>query len=582
VVEFLNKNKFRNLLRSADASIPCETVFTGGKVLSVFSGVLEDVTFAVTDGMIVGFGESYESNHVVDLKGKIVVPGLIDSHIHIESTLATPKEFSKAAIRHGITTVIMDPHEIGNVLGTKGLDFMLESSKNLPVTFQMMLPSCVPATIHETSGAILRAEDLAPYYEDHRVSGLAEMMDLTGVKTTRDDVLQKLMDAKKHRKTLDGHGAGLSDMDNNLYRVAGISTDHECTTVEEAKDRLSKGFYVHIREGSVAKNFDTLLPVVNKNNHHRFTFCTDDIYIDDLYENGSIDTMIRKAIASGLDPIDAIKMATLNPATCYHLQDLGAVAPGYQADFVVLKNLESFHIHSVYQKGHCVFQEEEVIFPYENHPLPALPRTVTLKKLTLEDLSMVSGTGILHVIEILSNSLLTNHLVLETPINQEVNIGPMADLAKLFVMERHGNHGNMGKGIVKGFKMKSGAVATTIAHDSHNLVALGVNDEDLLVAVRRIEEIGGGLVLVENKKILAELPLEIGGLMSSAPLEEITEKLHRVREMERMLFDELDFNPFLTLSFLTLPVIPTLKITDKGLFDTNQQTFITFDEEVQQ
>lgn len=581
MVEFLNKNKFRNLLRSADASIPCDTVFIGGKVLSVFSGVLEDVTFAVTDGMIVGFGEGYESTHVVDLKGKIVVPGLIDSHIHIESTLATPKEFSKAAIRHGITTVIMDPHEIGNVLGTKGLDFMLESSENLPLTFQMMLPSCVPATIHETSGAVLRAEDLAPYYQNQRVSGLAEMMDLTGVKTTRDDVLHKLMDAKKNQKTLDGHGAGLSPMDNNLYRVAGISTDHECTTVEEAKDRLSKGFYVHIREGSVAKNFDTLLPIVNKNNHHRFTFCTDDIYIDDLYENGSIDAMIRKAIASGLDPIDVIKMATLNPATCYHLQDLGAVAPGYQADFVVLENLESFHIHSVYQKGHCAFQEGQVIFPYENHELSPLPRTVSLKKLTLEDLSMVSGTGFLHVIEILSNSLLTNHLVLETPINQEVTVGPENDLAKLFVMERHGNHGNMGKGIVKGFKMRSGAVATTIAHDSHNLVALGVNDEDLLFAVRRIEEIGGGLVLVENKKILAELPLEIGGLMSSAPLEEITEKLHKVREMERMLFDELDFNPFLTLSFLTLPVIPTLKITDKGLFDTDQQTFIAFDEELQ-
>lgn len=574
----MNKNQFHTLLKSASGSIPCDTVFTGGKVLNMFSGQLEEVDFAVKDGMIVGFGDHYTSDHLVNLEGRTIVPGLVDAHIHIESTLATPMEFSKAAVRHGITTVIMDPHEIGNVLGTEGLDFMLESTKNLPVTFQMMLPSCVPATMHETSGAILRASDLAPYYAKNQVSGLAEMMDLEGVKSGREDILQKLLDARNHNKTLDGHGAGLTPMDNNLYRVAGISTDHECTTVEEAKDRLSKGFYVHIREGSVAKNFDTLISLVNKNNHHRFTFCTDDIYIDDLFTLGSIDAMIRKAIGAGVDPIDAIRMATLNPSMCYQLRDRGAVAPGYQADFIVLKNLEEFEIHSVYQKGLCVFQDNLVTYPYETNSLPSLQNTVSIKSISSQDLSMVSSTGSVHVIEILPNSLLTNHLILETEINQEIPLGLENDLAKLLVMERHGNHGNIGKGIVKGFRMKSGAVATTIAHDSHNLVALGVKDEDLLFAINRIKEIGGGLVLVENKRVLAELPLEIGGLMSSSSVETISEKLHKIREKEDELFEHLDFNPFLTLSFLTLPVIPTLKITDKGLFDTDLQKFISFDE----
>lgn len=580
MVESLEKEQLRKLLESASGRVSCDTVFTGGKVLSVFTGNLEEVSFAVKDGVIIGFGDFYTSHNTVDLQGAVVVPGLIDSHIHIESTLATPKEFSKAAIRHGITTVIMDPHEIGNVLGTKGLDYMLSSSENLPVTFQMMLPSCIPATIHETSGAILRAEDLSPYYANPRVSGLAEMMDLVGVRDTREDVINKLLDALNRQKTLDGHGAGLESIDNNLYRVAGVTTDHECTTLEEAKDRLMKGFYVHIREGSVAKNFDAIIPLVSKDNHHRFTFCTDDIYIDDLYENGSIDTMIRRAITYGVDPIDAIKMATLNPAMCYHLRDRGAVAPGYQADFVVLRDLENFTIQSVFQKGQCVFDAGEVLFPYKESTAGALPHTVNLKDLTLDDFRMVSSTGVLHAIEVLPNSLLTNHLVLETPKNQEVQVGPMEDLAKLFVMERHGNHGKIGKGLAKGFRMKKGAVATTIAHDSHNLVALGVDDQDLLFAIQRIEKIGGGLVLVENQKVLAELPLEIGGLMSEASIDVITEKLHQVRKEEMELFDHLEFNPFLTLSFLTLPVIPTLKITDQGLFDTERQAFIAFDEDL--
>jgi adenine deaminase len=573
----LNKDDLKVLIDSSSGKIPCDFLLRNGKIIDVFSGEILHVTVAVKNGYFVGFGEAYEGEEI-DLHGGFVVPGLIDAHIHIESTLATPREFSKAATRHGITTVIMDPHEIGNVLGTRGLQFMLDASRDLPVDFQMMLPSCVPATKNETSGAILSSKDLKPFYGTHRIRGLAEVMDLQAVKDTEENMMEKLLDARLSDLTIDGHGSGLSPLDNNIYRVAGISTDHECTTLEEARDRLQKGFYIHIREGSVAKNFDALIPLVTSRNYRRFTFCTDDIYISDLYELGSIDDMIRRAIRHHVDPVDAIRMATLNPAECYGLKSKGAVAPGYAADFVILDSLEDFRIRSVYQGGKLIWDQDQLHFDFRDNLLPELENTVKLPEITLENLLITAENGLLNVIEIIPNSLLTNHLILETQKDTPFQGDASRDLAKIFVFERHGNHGEIGKGIVKGFSMKKGAVATTIAHDSHNLVAMGMNDEDLLLAVNRVKELGGGIVTVHDGRILSELRLDIAGLMSSASIETITEDLSRLSDASREIFQDISFNPFLTLSFLTLPVIPELKITDKGLYSTARQRFIRYDE----
>ena len=574
----MNKEKLKILIDGSSGKTPCDLILKNGKIVDVFSGEILHESIAIKEGMIVGFGDQYKGYKEVNLQGAYVVPGLIDAHIHIESTLATPKEFSKAAIRHGITTVIMDPHEIGNVLGTEGLSFMLDSSKKLPVDFQMMLPSCVPATKHETSGAVLSSEDLAPFYRNDKVSGLAEVMDLPSVRDTSDDMMKKLLDAQNHNKTIDGHGSGLSFMESNIYRTAGITTDHECTSLEEAEDRLKKGFYVHIREGSVAKNFDAIIPLVNKNNHRRFTFCTDDIYIDDLYNQGSIDDMIRRSVKNNIDPIDAIRIATLNPAECYGLKRKGAVAPGYEADLVILDDLEEFTIRSVFKNGILVWDQEALLYDYHENALPVLKNTIRLPALSEDQLRITSSTGSLNLVEVIPNSLLTNHLTMNYDKNRAFEAEAASNLAKLFVIERHGNNGGLGKGIVKGFNMISGAVATTIAHDSHNLVALGMNDHDLLLAVKRIEEIGGGIVIADHGQVKAELQLDLAGLMSSAPLEKISEDLRKLHEASKSIFHEIDFNPFLTLSFLTLPVIPELKITDKGLYHMSESRFISIDE----
>lgn len=574
----MNKEILVSLIKGSSGEELCDLVLKNGQIVNVFSGEIIRRNLAVKDGYIVGFGDQYTGKKEIDLNNAYVVPGLMDAHIHIESTLATPMEFSKASAKHGITTVVMDPHEIGNVLGTTGLNYMLEASRNLPVDFMMMLPSCVPATEFETSGAILRADDLSAYYDKNEVAGLAEVMDLNAVKNTSEDMMNKLMDARLSHKTIDGHGSGLSPHDNNIYRTAGISTDHECTTLEEAKDRLEKGFYIHIREGSVAKNFDELIPLVNKNNSRRFTFCTDDIYISDLNEHGSIDDMVRRAIQHGLDPVDAIRMATLNPSECYGFKTKGAVAPGYEADFLVVDHLETFHISSVYKNGNLIWEKGELIYQYSEGKSIDMPNTISLPPLTEKDLMITTRTGILNVIEVMQNSLLTNHLVIEHPKDQPYIIDPKDNIAKLMVIERHGNHGHFGMGLVKGFHMKKGAVATTIAHDSHNLVVMGTKDEDMLLAIKRIKEIGGGIVVVCDQRVTAELRLDVAGLMSSAPLEEITEALKRLEDASDSVFDGVDFNPFLTLSFLTLPVIPNLKITDQGLYDAKNAQFIKIDE----
>ncbi len=575
----LNKETLRKLIQASTQKINCDLVLHNSKILDVFSGEVIDSSLAIKDGYIVGFGDSYKGGQEIDLEGAFIVPSLIDAHVHIESTLATPSEFAKAALPHGITTAIIDPHEIANVLGVQGINFMMEASKNIPLDFKIMLSSCVPATSYETSGATLNAKDLNHFYSNPNILGLAEVMDLDAVKGPSPDMLDKLHDASINHKIIDGHGSSLSFLDNNTYRVAGISTDHECTTLEEAKDRLQKGFYIHIREGSVAKNFDALIPLVNPFNSRRFTFCTDDIYINDLVNQGSIDTMVRRAIKSGLHPVDAIRIGSLNAAECYQLKSKGAVAPGYEADFIILSSsLEDFQIKTVYKAGEVVFDHNQIFFNHEVSSKTKMQNTVILPDISIDDFQISSDTGHLNIIEIIENSLLSKHVT--KTIEKGSFFIPTYDdnLAKIFVIERHGHHGQIGKGIVKGFKMTGGAVATTIAHDSHNLVALGMNDLDLKLAISRIKEIRGGIVLVKEGKILAELPLDIAGLMSSKSLEVITHEIKQLESSASSIFHELSFNPFLTLSFLTLPVIPELKITDQGLYSTKSHDFIAIDE----
>ncbi len=575
----LNKETLRKLIHASTQKVNCDLVLHQAKILDVFSGEVIDSSLAIKDGYIVGFGDSYRGDQEIDLEGAFIVPSLIDSHVHIESTLATPSEFAKAALPHGITTAIIDPHEIANVLGVDGINFMMEASKNIPLDFKIMLSSCVPATRYETSGATLHAKDLNPFYDNPDVLGLAEVMDLDAVKEPSEDMLDKLYDATINKKIIDGHGSSLSLLDNNTYRVAGISTDHECTTLEEAKDRLQKGFYIHIREGSVAKNFDDLIPLVNPFNSRRFTFCTDDIYINDLLNQGSIDSMVRRAIKSGVHPVDAIRMGSLNAAECYQLKSKGAVAPGFQADFIILSSsLEDFEIKTVYKAGQVVFDHDQVFFNHEVISKTKMDNTVMLPDINLDDFKIISNTGYLNIIQILENSLLSNHIT-KTIEKGSLFIPTYEDnLAKIFVIERHGHHGKMGKGIVKGFRMTGGAVATTISHDSHNLVALAMNDLDLKLAINRVKEIHGGIVLVKDGRILAELPLDIAGLMSSKSMVVITREIKELEAAASLIFHELSFNPFLTLSFLTLPVIPELKITDQGLYSTKYKGFIAIDE----
>lgn len=569
----MNKETQRTRIEASAGRIPCDRVLRHAQVVDVFSGEILPRDVAIKDGYIVGFGEAYVGHVEEDLQGQYLVPALMDAHIHIESTLVTPKEFSKAALPHGVTAVVMDPHEIANVLGREGIRYMLDASENLPVDFYAMLSSCVPATALETSGAVLRADDLRDFLDEDRVLGLAEVMDLQAVKDVEPDMARKLRDTLSRKLVVDGHGSGLSAMDNNVYRTAGISTDHECTTREEAMDRLSKGFYIHIREGSVAKNFEALIPLVNSANHRRFTFCTDDIHISDLAENGSIDLMVRRAIEEGLTPVEALRMATLNPAECYRLHDRGAVAPGYQADLLVLSDLQTFTIEKVYKDGELLVDHGATLFDFGNHQEPLAKNTVKLPPLTLADLEFPLSSDAVNVIRIHPNSLLTDHEVVPVS-GPRFQSDVQRDLMKILVQERHGNSGTCGKGVVTGFGMIKGAVATTIAHDSHNIVAMGVEDGDLLLAMERLAVIGGGIVLVDDGKVRAELALPLAGLMSQEPLEDISQALHHLHATAKDFFNDLTFNPFLTLSFLTLPVIPELKITDRGLFATATGDFI--------
>lgn len=562
----MEKSKLNDLIQKARGLKKAEKTYINGKVVNVFTSEIEEVTIAVEEGQIIGLGE-YEGEEVIDLKGKYVIPGLIDSHVHIESSMTTPKALAEVLLQHGVTTIIADPHEIANVKGIEGIRFMIEESKDQPVSMYFMLPSCVPSGPFETAGAILSADKLQELIDDEKVLGLGEMMNFPGVIFGEDDVLNKLLLAKD--KIIDGHAPGLMGNDLNAYILAGVITDHECSTKEEMENRLRRGMYVQIREGSATKNIEALIPLVNKDNLSRIVFCTDDRDSEDLLVEGSIDNNIRKSISLGLDPLDGIKMATINPANIYGLKGKGAIAPGYEATFFTVDNLEEFKISDLFVLGEEKVSggelKERIFLGKES--IKELGNTVLLPEISKEDLELKITGEKANIIELISREI-TTKLVKEKVGEVGELFKPTKEYSKVVVIERHNATGNMAVGILKGYGITNGAVAQTVAHDSHNLISIGDNDDDIYLAIREIEKMGGGQVVVSEGKVIAEMPLAIGGIMSDSSLEEAADEQKKMFAATSSLGINEGVAPFMTLAFMNLAVIPEVKITDLGLIDT--------------
>ncbi|QUF66902.1 adenine deaminase [Bacillus atrophaeus] len=560
------------LVKRLDASArrrKADTVIKNGKIMDVFNQEWIQADIAITDGVIIGLGQ-YEGEETIDAEGQMIVPGFIDGHVHIESSMVTPIEFAKAVLPHGVTTIITDPHEIANVAGGKGIKFMIEQARKTPLNIHFMLPSSVPAASFERSGAILKAADLKSFYKEEEVLGLAEVMDYVSVGQGEDDMLDKLLDAKLAGKRIDGHLAGLSTDFVNIYRTAFVLNDHEVTTKEEALDRIRRGMYVMLREGSVAKNVLNVLPAVNEKNARRFFFCTDDKHVDDLLEEGSINHQVKIAIKAGLDPFLAYQLGSLNAAECYGLDTKGAIAPGYDADLLFISNVENVSITKTMVKGQTIAEKGRNVYQNEQEsitPDQSLLQSVRLAPLNKQDFVIpIDPKKYIRVIRIIPNQLetkLISALAANSVFQPDIN----QDLLKIAVVERHKALRETGLGVVQGFGLKDGALATTISHDSHNIIAVGTNDTDIAAAVNKLQEIGGGLTVVKGGKELHSVPLPIAGLLSDQSAEWVNDSLHVLHEQLSLIGFTGDFNPFLTLSFLALPVIPDIKMTTKGLFD---------------
>jgi adenine deaminase len=574
-----SKQHWNNRIAAAGRMKPADLVITNGKIVDVFNLEIMEGDVAIVDGIIVGIGGSYEGDRVIDAKGRYIAPSFIDTHVHIESAMVTPSEFARVVLPHGVTTVITDPHEIANVAGTDGIQYMLDASENLSLDVFVMLPSCVPCTPFEHAGAKLDAASLEPFYTHPRVLGLAEVMDYPSVRRGDADMVDKLLSSHRHGKLIDGHGAGLDEEAINVYRAVGIRNDHECVTAQEAKERLRRGMYVMLREGSVAKDVKALIPAVTASNARRCVFCTDDKHLDELLHEGSVDHNARLAIRYGLDPLQAIQMASLNAAECFGLHAKGAIAPGYEADLLLLDDLQELTIAQVYKGGSLVGENGQYTGPkIQAADIPApLLKTVHLSEITEHDLQIELGETErrCHIIGINPNSLITTHLIEEVDVaNGYFCPSTKKDQLKIAVFERHHHTGCVGLGIVKGFGIQSGAIASTVAHDSHNLVVAGSNDQDMLTAVQALRDIEGGLVVVSQGEVLASIELPLAGLMAKGEYTEVLDRMERLNDALAHIGASQEFNPFVTLSFLCLPVIPELKLTDMGLFDFASFTHI--------
>lgn len=552
-----------------------DTIIRNVQVADMFSLTWHTADIVIASGYIIAIDEQhrFEAHEEIDGSGQYALPGLIDGHIHIESTLLTPSQFSATMLEHGVTTVITDPHEIANVAGTDGLQYMLDDAATSAIDIFFMLPSSVPGTSFENSGAILEAEHLKPFLHERQVLGLAEVMDYPAVLEGADNMLEKIQMTHAANLIIDGHCAGLTSAQITGYRAAHITTDHECVTADEAIDRIQQGMHILMREGSAAKNLRDILPAVTTANARRFGFCTDDKYIDDIVEEGTIAHMIRLAIQQGIAPLQAIQLATLNVAECYGLRDRGALAAGFIADIVLVDNVEEMSIVATYKNG--ISNPEQKA----SAPIPKrLEQSVHLPVMTEEMLAMPLRTNKANVIGIIPNQIVTKHLICDvTTVDGHFVPSIEKDLLKLISVERHHERHSIGHAIVHGFGLQRGAIATTVAHDSHNALAVGTNDDDLLIAFQRLQDIQGGFVVVDKGEVVAEMALPIGGLMTALDAEQATAQLKAVHAAIAQLNPTLDFHLLLTLSFLALPVIPTLKITDSGLFNVEAFAHITIE-----
>ena len=557
-------------IRIASGEGKADLLIKNGRVVNVFSGEVEKKDVAIFGGVIIGFGD-YRAREIIDVKGDFLCPGLIDGHVHIESSMVTIPEFARAVLPNGTTTVIIDPHEIANVLGQKGVRFMAKSTRGIPLNVFVMIPSCVPATHMETSGATLKAVDLKPLLKEPWAIGLAEMMNFPGVIFRDPEVLKKIEMAKGKR--IDGHAPSLSEKGLYAYLSAGIRSDHECTTLKEAKEKMKNGMWIMIREGTTARNLKDLLPLITLKNSRRFFFVTDDRHPKELLEEGHINSMVKKAMQWGIDPILAIQMATLNAAEYFRLDDLGAIAPGYRADIVTFDSLTRFRIKKVFKDGVLVAEDGKIL----SHSMGNLSLFSTIRKRGLRiktikknDLLLQSDQPFAKIIQLIPNQIVTKKVVKKISLKDGVAYPNIKeDILKIIVVERHRATGNIGIGFVHGFGLKKGAIGSTVAHDSHNLVIVGTNDRDILKTVEIIQAMGGGLAAVSDEKVIASLPLPIAGLMAEGSVSQVRLRMETLLNAAKELGCKLG-DPFMTLSFLSLPVIPELKITDKGLVDVNQ------------
>lgn len=568
----MNPNELNTLIDMASGRIPTDLLITNCRIIDVFNQVISDGPLAIGKGKIIGCGE-YQANNHIDAKGGYVIPGLIDGHVHIESSLLTPAEFARTILPFGTTTVIADPHEIANVCGLAGIRYMLHAAKKIPLSIQIMLPSCVPATPFEQAGAILEAKELETLIHEDGVLGLAEVMDYPSVINHHDSIINKIILARRNNRIIDGHSPGITGKDLTAYIISGIMTDHECSTPEALLERLRQGQYVLLREGSTCKDLLNLLPAITQANMRRCILCTDDREPADILATGHINKSLQLAVTAGLDPILAITMATLNAAECFGLKGKGAIAPGYNADLLIVDNLKTFTPQHVFINGQEIARAGKMLIEIDDHISEQVLNTVHLAPLDKKSFVLPLISETIRTIGIIPGSALTENLtcsvVKDANSNFDARLNP--GFNKLAVIERHHDSGKIGLAVLANYHLQNGAIAVTVAHDSHNIVVVGDNDEDMLAVVNDISAIGGGFSICQNGKILMHLPLPIAGLMSNKPADEVAKSL---KMMIKIAKDQLsvnpDIHPLMTLAFMTLPVIPALKLTTNGLFDVKQ------------